>query len=176
MRATTVDFASFEEKKMKLNHLKIEIKWAIVFVVFTLFWLTMEKMLGYHDEKIAQHPIVTNLILFPAIAIYTLAFLDKRKNFYHGAMSFKQGFKIGFTIAVIVSLLMPISQSIIQLVISPDYFANAIAYSVESGNATYEEASSFFTLGSYIVQGMIGNLIIGSITSLILALILQKKE
>lgn len=159
---------------MKLNNLKIELKWAGIFVLFTLLWLTMEKVLGFHDEKIAQHPVITNLIIIPALFIYLLAFFDKRKNFYDGVMSYKQGFMTGFRIAVIVSLCIPITQSIISHVITPDYFDNAIRYSVESGNSTQEEAESFFTLGSYIIQGMIGNLIIGSLSSLLLALFVKK--
>ena len=159
---------------MKLSNLKIEVKWAGIFVLFTLLWLAMEKTLGFHDEKIAQHPVITNFILIPAVLIYLLAFLDKRKNFYEGIMSYKQGFLAGFRIALIVTLCIPISQSIITFVISPNYFANAIAYSVETGKATLEEAQSYFTLGNYIIQGMIGNIIIGSLTSLLLALFVKK--
>lgn len=160
---------------MKLSNLKIETKWAGIFVLFTFLWLTMERALGFHDEKIAQHPIITNFILIPAILIYLLAFLDKRKNFYYGVMSYKQGFMTGFMIAVFVTLCIPISQSIITFVISPDYFANAIAYSVETGETTQEEAESYFTVSNYIIQGMIGNLIIGSLTSLLLALFIKKE-
>ena len=89
-------------------------------------------------------------------------------------MSYKQGFLAGFRIALIVTLCIPISQSIITFVISPNYFVNAIAYSVETGEATLEEAQSYFTLGNYIIQGMIGNIIIGSLTSLLLALFVKK--
>ena len=161
---------------MKLSNLKIEIKWAAIFVGFTLLWLTMEKMLGFHDEKIAQHPIITNFIMIPAILIYLFGLLDKRKNFYEGIMSYKQGFVTGLTISIIVTLCIPITQSIITYIITPDYFANAIAYSVETGEVTQEEAEQFFNLKSYIIQGMIFTPIVGSLTTAIIMIFLKKSK
>jgi len=161
---------------MKLSNLKIEIKWAAIFVGFTLLWLTMEKTLGFHDEKIAQHPIITNIIMIPAILIYLFGLLDKRKNSYDGIMSFKQGFVAGFTISIFVTICIPITQSIISFVISPEYFSNAIAYSVETGEVSQEEAEEFFNLKSYIIQGMLFTPVVGSVTTAILMLFLKKSK
>jgi len=71
---------------MKKN--KIEIKWAITFVVMILIWMFLEKMAGLQDEHIDKHSIYTNFIAIPAIAIYVFALLDKRKNFFKGAMTY----------------------------------------------------------------------------------------
>jgi len=49
-----------------------------------------------------------------------------------------------------------------------------IAYSVQS-LATQKQAGKNFTLGSYIVQGMIGTPIIGVITTLIISIFTSKK-
>ena len=161
---------------MKLNNQKIEIKWAAIFVVTTLLWLTLEKLLGFHDEKIAQHPIITNFFMIPAILVYLLALLDKRKKFYGGVMTYKQGFISGLIISIIVALCIPITQSIISYVITPDYYANAIAYSVESGGATQEEAEAYFNIKSYIIQGMLFTPVIGTVTTAILMIFVKKSK
>ena len=155
---------------------KTELKWAIIFVLMTLAWLTMEKVLGYHDEKISQHPMVSSLIFIPAITVYVFAFLDKRKTDFSGVMTYKQGLVFGLIVSAIVTLFVPITQSIISFVISPDYFKNAIAYSVEQGEVTQEEAEAYFNLKSYIIQGMVATPIIGALTSAIVAIFTKKAQ
>jgi hypothetical protein len=113
-----------------MKKIKIEIKWAIIFVVMTLIWMVLEKLVGLHDEHIDKHPIYTNFIAIPAIAIYVFALLDKRKNFYKGAMTYKQGFITGLIITAIVTVLSPLTQYITSTIITPEYFPNMINYSV----------------------------------------------
>ena len=159
---------------MRLRNLTIELKWAAIFVAFTLLWLTMEKVLGFHDEKIAQHPVISTFIMIPAILIYLFGLLDKRKNFYGGVITYKQGFLSGLTISIFVTVCIPVTQSIISFVITPDYFANAIAYSVSTGQVTQQEAEEYFNLTSYIVQGLLFTPVVGVLTTAILMLFVRK--
>ncbi len=158
-----------------MKNLKIEIKWALIFVVMMLAWMVLEKSLGYHDEKIADHPFFTNFVAIPSIAIYIFALLDKKKNFYHGIMSYKQGFIAGFIITVIVAILSPLSQYIISEFITPEYFPNMINYSVSSGNMTQEGAEGYFNLKSYMLQAFIGALVMGTLTTAIVAVFVKSK-
>ncbi|MEM9896659.1 MAG: DUF4199 domain-containing protein [Bacteroidota bacterium] len=159
---------------MQLTTYRVELKWAFVFIGMTLLWLVLEMILGFHDQYIEYHPIVSNLIAVPAILIYVFALLDKRKSFYEGKLTYKQGLVTGIIISLIITLFVPITQSIISLVITPDYFDNAIKYSIESGNATREEATSYFNLKSYIIQGVIFTPVIGIITTLIVAIFVKR--
>ena len=136
----------------------------------------MEKALGWHDEHIADHPTYTNFFAFVAIAIYVFALQDKKKNFYQGQMTFKQGFMSGVVISLIVGLLTPLSQYITSTIITPDYFTNAINYSVESGNVTQQEAEDYFNLQTYIIQATIFAPIVGIITSAIVAFFVKSKK
>lgn len=52
-----------------MKNIKIEIKWALIFVVMMLAWMMMEKSLGWHDEKIADYATMTNLVAIPAIIV-----------------------------------------------------------------------------------------------------------
>lgn len=157
-----------------MKNLKIEIKWAIIFVVMMLLWMVFEKVAGFHGEHINQHHIVTNFVAIPAILVYVLALLDKRKNFYNGTMTYKQGFVSGLFITIMVTVVSPITQYITSVVISPEYFPNVIAFAVEQGEMNQQEAENYFNLKSYIIQGLIGAPIMGLITTAIVSIFTRK--
>ncbi len=153
----------------------IEIKWGIIFTLIALLWMVLEKSAGLHDLFIAKHAIYTNFFAIPAIAVYVFALLDKRKNFYNNKMSWIDGFLCGLVISVIVTFLSPLSQYITINFITPEYFPNAIKYAVESGKMTLEDAEKYFSLSSYIMQSALGGLLMGAITSAVVALFVRKK-
>ncbi len=154
----------------------IEIKWAIIFLVMGLAWMLIEKMAGLHSTQISKHAIFTNFIAIPAIIVYVLALLDKKKNYYQGRMTYKQGFVSGLVITLIVTLLSPLTQYITSTWITPEYFPNIINYSVSNGKMTPAEAESYYNLKSYIIQGLIGAPIMGLITTAIVALFTKSKS
>lgn len=153
----------------------IEIKWAIIFAVTTLVWMFLEKLVGLHSEHIDKHSIYTNFIAIPAIIIYVLALLDKRKNFYSGIMTYKQGFVSGLIITLIVTVLSPLTQFITSTIITPEYFPNVIKHVVSRELMKQEEAEKFFNLNAYIVQGLIGAFVMGLITTAIVAIFTRRK-
>ncbi len=152
----------------------IEIKWGIIFTLIALLWMVLEKSAGLHDLFIAKHAIYTNFFAIPTIAVYVFALLDKRKNFYN-KLSWLDGFLCGLVISVIVTILSPLSQYITVTFITPEYFPNAIKYAVESGKMTQEDADKYFNLSSYIMQSALGGLLMGAITSAVVALFVRKK-
>ncbi|RAI89991.1 DUF4199 domain-containing protein [Algoriphagus yeomjeoni] len=158
-----------------MKNIKIEIKWALIFVIMMLAWMALEKSLGYHDEKIADHPFFTNFVAIPSILIYVFALLDKKKNHYYGLMSYKQGFITGFIITIIVAIFSPLAQYITIEFITPEYFPNVINYAVSSGEMTQEAAEAYFNLKSYMIQSIIGALIMGTVTSAIVAIFVKSK-
>jgi len=159
-----------------MKKIKIEIMWAIIFMVMTLIWMLLEKLAGLHDEHIDKHPIYTNFIAIPAIAIYVFALLDKRKNFYRGVMTYKQGFITGLIITAIVTVLSPLTQYITSTIITPEYFPNMISYSVETGKLTQEAAEEYFNLKNYLLEVIIGTPIMGILTTAIVAIFTRKKS
>ncbi len=159
-----------------MKNLRIEIKWAIVFLVMTLLWMMFEKSMGWHDEGIADHASYTNLYAIPAIMVYVLALLDKKKNFYGGQMTYKQGFMTGLIITLIVAILSPLNQYIISTFITPDYFTNVIEYSVSNGMMEQTEAEAYFSLKNYMLISVIGALMMGLITTLVVALFVRSRK
>ncbi len=158
-----------------MKNLKIEIKWAIIFAIVGLLWMLGEKLAGLHDKHIDKHATYSFLFSIPAIAVYVFALLDKRKNFYHGSMTYKQGFITGLIISIFVAILSPLTQYITSTIITPEYFPNVIDYTVGKGQMTQEAAENYFNLQSYIIQGLIWSLGMGVVTSAIVAIFVRKK-
>lgn len=157
-----------------MKNLKIEIKWAIIFALMTLLWMVLEKAVGLHDVHIDKHMTYTNFFAIPAIAVYVFALLEKRKNHYHGKMTYMQGFICGLIITLFVTILSPLTQYITSTFITPDYFQNAIATGVSTGKTTQEAGEAYFNLENYIIQGLIGAPVMGMITTAIVAIFTRK--
>ncbi len=85
----------------------IELKWGVIFSIMMLLWMALEKVTGLHGEHIESHPIFTNFVAIPAILIYVLALKDKKKNFYDGNMSYKQGLISAIITTLVVTMLSP---------------------------------------------------------------------
>jgi hypothetical protein len=158
-----------------MGKIKIEIKWAVIFMAMMLLWMVLEKLVGLHDQHIDKHMIYTNFVAIPAIIIYVFALLDKRKNFYRGSMTYIQGLVSGLIITLIVTVFTPLTQYITTTFITPDYFNNAIDYTVSSGMMSQEEAENYFNTNSYIKQAVVGAPIMGIVTTAIVAIFARKK-
>jgi Mn2+/Fe2+ NRAMP family transporter len=153
----------------------IEIKWGIIFTIVMLLWMWMEKMLGWHDEHIDKQRFYTLLFAVPAILIYVLALLDKRKNHFNEKMTWVQGFITGLGITLVVAALSPLTQYIVSEIITPNYFENAIDYAVKSGELDRVRAQEYFNLKNYIWQSLMSAVGMGVFTSAIVALFVKKK-
>lgn len=156
--------------------IKLEIKWAFIFIVVMLAWMVLEKLVGLHDKHIDLHSYTTNLFAIPAIIIYVLALRDKKRKDYKGQMSYTQGFISGLIITLIILILSPFIQWFIISIITPEYFQNAINYSVESGYYTsIEQAEAYFNLNSFMIQSVIGAFAMGVVTSGIVSFFVRTK-
>ena len=157
-----------------MNKYRTELKWALIFTGMMFLWMIGERLTGLHDVHIDKHPIFTNFVAIPAIIIFGLALREKRDKDLNGKMTWSQGFISGLIISVIIAALSPIMQFITLNYLSPQYFENAIAYSVESGNATQEEADSFFNINNYMFMGAISSVFMGMVTSAIVSIFVRK--
>jgi hypothetical protein len=163
-------------KQTNMRKLTIELKWAVLFALTTLLWMLGEKLAGLHDTHIDKHATYTNFFALPAVALYVLALLDKRRNYYGGAMTYKQGFISGLFITLFATLLGPLTQVITSEVITPGFFANAIRYSVSTGELEQAVAEQHFNLKSYILMGLVGAPLMGIATSAVVAVFTRRRK
>ena len=160
-----------------MKNLRIEIKWAIIFSAMGLFWMLLEKLSGLHGKYIDYHLYLTNLFAIPAIIVMVMALKDKKKNFYDGRMTYKQGLISGIILSVIIAMLSPLTQWVTSYVITPEYFPNVIKRSVEIGYyKTTAEAEANFNYQNYAVQGAMGALVMGIVTTAIPMIFIRTKK
>lgn len=157
-----------------MEKFKIEITWGVIFTLVTLLWLFFERLMGWHGENIDEHASMTLYFAVPAVLVYMFALLDKRKNDLGGAMTWLQGLMTGFHITLVVVALSPLAQLLIHNVITPDYFQNMIDYAVSSGSMERGDAEEYFSIGSYIKQGLIGSFFMGVVISAVIAIFTRK--
>lgn len=158
-----------------LQRYRHEIWWGVVFTLVLLIWMLIERLVGLHSTYIAHHPVYTNFFALVAIVLYVIALGQKREKYYHGNMNWKEGFYSGFLISLVVAILSPLAQLLIHSFISPHFFTNAATHAVESGRMQPDEAAAYFNLGNYIISAFFGALIMGVLTSAIVAFFVRTR-
>lgn len=158
-----------------MKNFAIEIKWAINYSIAFMIWMIFEKSIGWHDTAVNKQMIYTNLFGFIALAVYFLAFRDKKKNFYNNSITFKDGFMFGLYLSSFIAVFGIMTQYITYTFITPNYFENAIALALKNKKQTLEQAQAFFNYKSYLFQSIFGNLSIGIVTGSILANFMKTK-
>lgn len=160
-----------------METIKIELKWALIFSGMTLLWMLLEKLSGLHSTYIDYHMYLTNIYAIPAIWVMVLALRAKKKNFYDNSITYMQGLKSGLVLSLIIAVLSPLTQWITTYVISPEYFPNVIVRSVELGYfKSTAEAEATFNYKSYAIQGTIGALVMGLLTTAIAMIFIRSKH
>lgn len=139
--------------------------------------MVLEKLSGLHSTYIDYHLYLTNLFAIPAILAMVLALKNKKRSFYNGQMTYQQGLVSGVILSLIIALLSPFTQWITSYVITPEYFPNVIKRSVELGYyTTTEEAQANFNFKNYAIQGAIGALVMGFVTTAIAMIFIRSKN
>lgn len=160
-----------------MGNIKIEIKWAIYFTLMTLVWMLLEKLSGLHGKYIDYHLYLTNLFAIPAIWFMVLALKDKKKNFYNGQITYKQGLVSGIILSACIAILSPLTQWITSYVITPEYFPNVIKRSVELGYyKTTAEAEANFNYKNYAINSTIFAFVFGVVTTAIAMIFIRTKR
>lgn len=160
-----------------MTKIKIEIKWAVIFMLMTLLWMLIEKLTGLHGKYIDYHFYLTNLFAIPAIWVMVLALKDKKKNYFNGYMTYQQGLVAGIIISLFIALLSPLTQWITSYVITPEYFPNVIKRSVELGyNESIAEAEAQFNYKTYAINSTIFAFVFGVVTTSIAMIFIRSKK
>ncbi len=144
-----------------MKDFKIELKWALIYSGVTLIWLMIERYFGLHDEHLDKQLRFMVILGVLYLCIYYLGLRDKKVNFYHGLISFKEGLKFALVMSLIVAVLSFFVQFIFVKIISPDYLSNMANYMVKVGRFTKQGAEEFYSVGNQLKNSAYTNLVIG---------------
>ncbi len=155
--------------------MKTELKWGVIFSLVSLGWVTGEYLAGFHDRAIDRQATVSMLFMFPAIAMILMA-IRERRRLGGGRITFVEALFCGIGVSLVVALLGPLQEYIFHRFINPHFFEKMIEYSLAKGKMNAEEARSYFSLRSFMLQSSMGAIGLGSLTSLILAALMRTKN
>lgn len=158
-----------------MQKFNIELKWALISMLFVWGWMAMERIVGLHSTHIHLHPYLTMLSIIPFLWIIYSFFKDKRENYFDGKMNYKQSLMAGLVFTVLNVLFTPLTQWVTSTVITPHYFENVINYAVSNKLMTLESAQSEFNLKSYMMKSTMMSFIFGIIMSSIFSLFMKNK-
>ena len=144
-----------------MKDFKVELKWALIYSVTTLIWLIIERYLGLHDEHLDRQLRFMVILGVLYLCIYYFGLRDKKVNFYHGQINFKEDLKFALIMSLIVAVLSLFVQFIFVRTISPDYLSNMANYMVKHGRFTKEGADEFYSVSNQLKNSAYTNLVIG---------------
>lgn len=134
----------------------------------------MEFALGLHSTYIALHPYISPIFVLVGIFVLYLGMKD-HKTRHGGEVEYLPSFLSGVYISIVFTILSPLVSYVFHTFINPDFFDSMINAAVLNGFMIEEKAKDYFSLRSYIQQGIVGSFIFGIVTSAIIALFLRKR-
>ena len=151
-----------------MNKFSILAKWAIRFTFLAIFWSYLEKLLGYHDIKIESQFSFGLIFGIVYITVYYLCLNEVFTKIYSNTINYKSAFKNLAALTLFIAFLSPFPHLVMHNYISPDFFANAIAYKTQIDPKNLEFAKSYFTLKSFVLNGIQVSFSIGILLAAIL--------
>lgn len=144
---------------------KTELTWGIIFSAMMFAWTCLEFATGLHTTHKDLHPILTNLVLFPSVAIYLLALRNVRKTL-GGYMTWLQAIRSGMVMTVIIAVLNPMQMYLFFTYVNPTFFTDFAQYAFETNQApSVEKALEYFNISAYLKMGTFGALVMGLVTA-----------
>lgn len=151
-----------------MNKFSILAKWAIRFTFLAIFWSYLEKLLGYHDIKIENQFSFGLIFGIVYITVYYLCLNEVFFKIYTNTITYKSAFKNLAALTLFIAFLSPFPQLVTHTFISPDYFYNALELKKISQPDNYEFAKTYFTLKSFVLNGIQVSFSVGIILAAIL--------
>ena len=158
-----------------MKKFEIEFKWALYFTGFNMLWLSLEKVLGWHDELIQFHTFYSLLIIFPQVVFFYLAIREKKKQYFKGKITWQQGLLSGGILSILIAALSPATIYYMNMFLSPEFIDLAIEKYVMSGGKE-ASAKNFHNLEAYIKNAILFNVSMGVIISAVVGFFLQTRN
>lgn len=152
---------------------RTEILYGVGLGVASFLWICLEFAAGLHTSRIALHPVVTNF--FAVIPIAILWRVLKLRRDREGQLSWGSAIGCGMLVSAVAALLNTPTQWVFHTWVNPSYFRTMIDFAVRQGQSTRAEAEQYFNFKHYLLEGTVGPLVAGLITTAILTAFMRRR-
>ena len=156
-----------------MRGLSDDLRWGVILSFSGFLWICLEYALGLHTTRIDLHPALTNLFAPVAVTIMTLAI--RRHRDADGNLSWADGMRAGMIVSAVTSALAVPSLWLFLRYVNPRFFSAMIRHAAAHGRPI-EEARAYFNFRSYATESVVGPLILGLVTSVIIVGALRWKS
>jgi len=153
-----------------MRGLSEDLRWGLILSFSGFLWICLEYALGLHSERIELHPVLTNLYAPVAITIMTLAI--RRHRDADGNLSWADGIRAGMVVSAVTSALAVPSLWVFLRYVNPRFFSSMILHAASHGR-TVSEARAYFNFRTYAAESVVGPLVLGLFTSVIVVAVLR---
>lgn len=155
--------------------MKTELKYAVFFVTASFLWNCLEFAVGLQGKHIDIHPyFVTSFFIILTAVVYYLAINEKRSRNL-GRITFFKAFVCGMLLTSFILILNPAALYLFSTFVNTDFYTAFIQHDILTGKYSPQEATEYYNLKNFIIQGTIYRFIMGLIATIIISSILFLK-
>lgn len=158
-----------------MKKFSIEFKWAAIATLAALFWMILEKALGFHGEKIRYEMGFTMLFNLLIVIYYWLAIRQKKQEYYNNDMTWLKAFVSGLVLTVMISFFYPLVQYIAYNQLTPNFMELFQEALLKDGRMSLEDAQKNSNFDLFLRNAVFNNLSFGVVYSAIIAYFMQTK-
>jgi hypothetical protein len=163
---------------------KTEIKYGIGAGLGVCGWVLLQFLLGFHTTRLEYGRWTNQLSLFILIGCWFFMLRTKRDRDFSGSLTFGQGFKAGLVASVLAAVIITGFSLLYNHVINPGWMQRAMDWEISRLRAAGAPASeiagqtaafqSFSTVGSQVINGIVGTVLMGMIIAVIITMMLRR--
>lgn len=164
------------------NMLKYSLLYGTILGIILIIWLTFDYIMGYYG----QNKTLSNLNYLARMAGVFICILIYRNREHNGYISFGNAFSFGLATFMIAIILLEIFVCLLVNIVDPEYLivkANTMRRQLEDAGMHNQNVGKIINVAIYmqrpiwaVIIAIIGGSCVGSMISLISALILKKEE
>lgn len=151
------------------------VRYGILFALAIFLWAVAEMALGLHDRYIRYHEYLSYFFAVPAVGIMYWGIRAGEQADRPG-MRFGRAFGKGMRIVAVVTILCPVVWYVFCMFVNPTFLSNMTRYAIETKGMTVRPAEHRYGLFNYLFISTISTALIGSIISLVIAIIMAGRR
>ena len=150
------------------------IRYGLLFASAIFLWAVAETLVGLHGRYIRYHEYLSYFFAVPAVIIMYSGVRPARHM--QQRQSFRSGLLKGLAITAVVVALCPLVWYVFCTFVNPGFLGNMVTHAVEDRGMDPQAAARRYSLYGYITVSVLSTAIVGSVISLVMAIIMAARK